>query len=32
MLAGFQVHLARPVDPEELVAVVASLVGRAGRN
>jgi CheY-like chemotaxis protein len=32
MLAGFQVHLAKPVDPEELVAVVASLVGRTGRD
>lgn len=31
MLAGFQVHVAKPVDPEELVAVVASLVGRTGK-
>lgn len=31
MLAGFQVHLAKPVDAEELVAVVASLVGRTGK-
>jgi PAS domain S-box-containing protein len=31
MLAGFQVHVAKPVDPDELVAVVASLVGRTGR-
>ena len=30
MLAGFQVHVAKPVDPNELVAVVASLVGRTG--
>jgi CheY-like chemotaxis protein len=30
MLAGFQVHVAKPVDPDELVAVVASLVGRTG--
>jgi PAS domain S-box-containing protein len=28
MLAGFQMHLAKPVEPAELVAVVASLVGR----
>ncbi len=30
MLAGFQVHVAKPVDPEELTAVVATLVGRTG--
>jgi signal transduction histidine kinase/DNA-binding response OmpR family regulator len=30
MLAGFQVHLAKPVDPDELTAVVATLVGRTG--
>lgn len=28
--AGFQVHVAKPVDPEELVAVVASLTARTG--
>lgn len=31
MLAGFQTHVAKPVDPAELVAVVASLAGRTGR-
>ncbi len=31
MLAGFQVHVAKPVDPDELIAVVASLVGRTGQ-
>ncbi|MDR3632569.1 MAG: ATP-binding protein [Isosphaeraceae bacterium] len=30
MLAGFQVHVAKPVDPDELTAVVATLVGRTG--
>ncbi len=31
LLAGFQVHLTKPVDPEELVLVIASLVRhRAG--
>lgn len=30
-MAGFHTHLAKPVDAGELVAVVASLVGRAGR-
>jgi CheY-like chemotaxis protein len=30
LLAGFQTHVAKPVDPEELVAVVASLVERTG--
>jgi CheY-like chemotaxis protein len=30
--AGFQVHLAKPVEPEQLVKVVARLAGRlAGR-
>lgn len=28
--AGFQVHLAKPVDPSELVATVASVCGRRG--
>lgn len=30
LLAGFQTHVAKPVDPQELVAVVASLAGRTG--
>lgn len=30
LLSGFQVHVAKPVDPRDLVAVVASLVGRTG--
>ena len=32
MLAGFQVHVSKPVDPDELTAVVASLVGRTGKS
>ena len=28
--AGFQAHLAKPVEPEELLAVVASFVSRFG--
>ena len=28
LLAGFQVHLAKPLQPVELVAAVASLAGR----
>jgi CheY-like chemotaxis protein len=28
--AGYQVHLAKPVEPAELAAVVASLAGRSG--
>ena len=28
--AGFQMHVAKPVEPNELLAVVASLVGRLG--
>ncbi|WP_422923265.1 PAS domain S-box protein [Singulisphaera sp. PoT] len=30
LMAGFQTHVAKPVDPAELVAVVASLVERTG--
>ena len=32
LMAGFQTHVAKPVDPSELVAVVASLAGRTGRS
>jgi CheY-like chemotaxis protein len=28
LAAGFQVHLAKPVDPRELAHVIASLAGR----
>ncbi|MGD9902051.1 MAG: CHASE3 domain-containing protein [Vicinamibacterales bacterium] len=31
LLAGFQSHLAKPVDPAELIAAVGSLTGRTGR-
>jgi len=31
LLSGFQTHLAKPVEPAELVAVIASLAGRTGR-
>jgi CheY-like chemotaxis protein len=30
ILAGYQMHLAKPVEPAELIAVVASLAGRTG--
>jgi PAS domain S-box-containing protein len=30
VLAGYQMHLAKPVEPAELIAVVASLAGRTG--
>ena len=32
MMAGYQVHLAKPIEPRELIATVASLVGRTGRH
>jgi CheY-like chemotaxis protein len=32
LLAGFQVHLSKPVDPWELGAVIASLVGRTDQK
>jgi CheY-like chemotaxis protein len=28
LTAGFQMHVAKPVDPSELVTVVASVAGR----
>src|SRR4029079_718040 len=30
MMAGFQIHLAKPVDPHELTATIATLLGRTG--
>lgn len=30
LLAGFQAHVAKPVDPHDLTAVIASLAGRTG--
>jgi signal transduction histidine kinase/CheY-like chemotaxis protein len=30
LLAGYQVHVSKPVDPADLVAVIASLAGRTG--
>jgi signal transduction histidine kinase/ActR/RegA family two-component response regulator len=30
MLAGFQLHLSKPIEPSELIAAVATLVGRTG--
>ena len=32
LLAGFQVHVAKPINPVEFVAVVASLAGRTGKQ
>jgi len=32
LLAGFHTHLAKPVDPAELVAAVATLTRRTGRD
>ncbi|MDB5801043.1 MAG: conserved hypothetical rane protein [Rhodocyclales bacterium] len=32
LLAGFQLHLAKPVDPNELVAAIVSLAGHAVRR
>ena len=31
LLAGYSVHVSKPVEPHELVATVASLAGRTGR-
>ena len=32
LLAGYQIHLAKPVEPAELIAVVASLSNSARRG
>jgi PAS domain S-box-containing protein len=32
LAAGFQMHIPKPVDPRELVTVIASLAGRIGRQ
>jgi len=32
LLAGYQTHLTKPVDPTELVATVANLAGRSGKS
>jgi len=29
-MAGFNFHVSKPVDPSELVTIVASLAGRVG--
>src|SRR5207253_683424 len=30
LTAGFNIHVSKPVDPAELIAIVASMIGRAG--
>ncbi|MDB5802629.1 MAG: two-component hybrid sensor and regulator [Rhodocyclales bacterium] len=30
MIAGYQVHISKPIEPQELIATVASLAGRMG--
>jgi CheY-like chemotaxis protein len=32
LLAGFQVHVPKPIDPHDLQAVIATLAGRTGCN
>ena len=32
LASGYQTHVTKPVEPSELIAVVASLAGRAGRT
>jgi signal transduction histidine kinase/ActR/RegA family two-component response regulator len=32
LLAGYQIHLAKPIEPQELVATVGSLVGRTAKS
>ncbi len=31
LIAGFQIHVPKPVEPAELITVVASLAGRGAR-
>ena len=30
-MAGYQMHMAKPIEPQELVATVASFAGRIAR-
>ena len=30
LLAGFQMHVPKPIDPHDLIAVIATLAGRTG--
>jgi CheY-like chemotaxis protein len=30
--AGFQIHVAKPIEPENFVTCVASLLGQNGKN
>ena len=32
LLGGYQVHVPKPVDPNDLIAVVATLTGRTGNS
>jgi CheY-like chemotaxis protein len=32
LLAGYQMHISKPVEPQELVAGIASLIGLTSRN
>jgi CheY-like chemotaxis protein len=32
MLAGYQIHIAKPIEPRELVATILGIVGHAGRR
>jgi CheY-like chemotaxis protein len=32
LLAGYQMHISKPVEPQEFVAGIASLVGLTSRN
>ena len=32
MVAGYQIHISKPVEPQELIATVASLAGRTGKR
>jgi hypothetical protein len=32
LAAGFQTHMSKPVDPADLITVIAGLAGRLGKN
>jgi CheY-like chemotaxis protein len=32
MMAGYQVHIAKPIEPAELLATIASLATQAGKR
>ncbi|HWL94294.1 MAG TPA: hypothetical protein VNT79_12245, partial [Phycisphaerae bacterium] len=32
LMAGYQIHISKPIEPQELIATVASLAGRTAKR